>query len=121
MCLTKHDISLETPVHFKQQRTHHLHFIPVILAFPKIKMWSAFFPLPKLPKIQGVPRKMINSYECSLLYTVLDFLQFISLKKLLLKYIFYFEINFTITCLSYNIIIIVFGIKKRNKLLKKTF
>ena len=35
--------------------------------------------------------------------------------------IFYFEINFTMTWLLYNIFIIVFGIKQLNKLWKKTF
>ena len=42
-------------------------------------------------------------------------------KIFFLQHILYFETNFSITWLPYNICIIVFGIKQLNKLWKKTF
>ena len=67
--------------------------------------------------------QLVNNFECRLPYTVLKAVKALcrsfSLKNLLLKYILYFEINFTITKLLLNIFIIVFGIKELNKLWKK--
>ena len=89
-------------------------------------LWDHFtlFYTPAKYRVSHETWQLVNSVECRLPCTVSDIkgcLQFYLFKKIFCSSIFYFEINFTMIWLLYNIFIIVFDIKQLNKLWKKTF
>ena len=74
--------------------------------------------------VQGVPRSMdswrivLNVFFHILYFRYKRLFPFYFEKQILYSNIFYFEINFTLTC---NIFSVLFSIKELNKLWKKTF